>query len=69
MIEDQDHQRASRRADWLIGLATYGSALAGGIGILVALVAAFDGSWDAAGICLIASAIAFGSLANALLRR
>ena len=54
--------------DWLVGLAVYGSALVGIIGLLVGLVALIGGQWEAAGACLIAAAIAFGALANALFR-
>ena len=54
--------------DWLVGLAIHGSALVGTIGLLLGLVAFIGGEWDAAGACLIAAAIAFGALANALFR-
>ena len=56
------------KTDWLVGLAIYGTALVGVISLLVGLVALIGGQWSAAGTCFIASAIAFGALANALFR-
>lgn len=57
------------RIDGFIGAAVYGAVITGFGGILFALVAVLAGNWPAAGIGLAASAIAFGSLANALLRQ
>ena len=57
-----------RSTDWLAGLSIYGGALVGVGGVLGALLAFADGDWQAAGTCLVAAAVAFGALANALFR-
>jgi hypothetical protein len=57
-----------RLLDAIIGLATLGSAIVGVAGFLVALFAFFNGDFTAAGVCLIAAALSFGLLANAVLR-
>jgi hypothetical protein len=49
-------------------LATLGTAVAGSVAFLVAVVATLAGQMQAAGVCFIATAIAFGLLANAVLR-
>jgi hypothetical protein len=54
--------------DTLIGLGTLGSAVIGVVGFVAALIAFFSGDLVGAGVCLIASALAFGLLANAVLR-
>ena len=54
---------------WVVGVATLGSVIAGIIALFASLFAFASGQWQAAGVCLIASAIAFGALANAVLRR
>jgi hypothetical protein len=54
---------------WLIGLATVGAAATGVFALFAALLSFASGQWQAAGVCLIAAALAFGALANALLRR
>lgn len=56
------------KTDWLVGLAVYGSALVGVVSLLLGLVAFIGGRWEAAGPCFVATAIAFGALANALFR-
>jgi len=66
---DVDDVRPARRTSWLIGLATLGSAVAGVFALLAALFAFASVQWEAVGVCLIAAGIAFGALANALLRR
>jgi hypothetical protein len=58
----------TQRAEWLVGLAIYGTAVAGVAALIIALFAFLGGRWDVAGTCLVAAAIAFGALANALLR-
>jgi hypothetical protein len=45
-----------------------GSGITGVASLIVGLVSLFDGDLIAAGVCLIAAALAFGLLANALLR-
>jgi hypothetical protein len=64
-----DDQRAARWTSWLIGLATLGSAVAGVLALIGALLALVSAQWEAAGICLLAAGVAFGALVNALLRR
>jgi hypothetical protein len=53
----------------LPGYAVLGAVLTGVIALLMALAAAGQREWVAAGLCLIASAIAFGHLANAIYRQ
>jgi hypothetical protein len=50
----------------LIGIAAIGGVITGVAGLLAALVSALGGGWMAAGVCLIAAALAFGLLAGAL---
>ncbi len=52
----------------LVGLGAVGGAVIGVVSFLLALVAALGGNLSAAGICLIAAALAFGLLLMALLR-
>lgn len=58
-----------RQTTWLIGLATLGTAITGAFALLAGLFAFLSGQWQPAGVCLIAAGVAFGALANALLRR
>jgi hypothetical protein len=53
----------------LIGLALVGCAFIGIAAFVAALAAFVLGDATGAGVCLIASALAFGLLANALLRK
>jgi hypothetical protein len=57
-----------RWADTVVGLATLGGALSGVAAVVAALVAFLEGEYQAVGLCLVAAALAFGLLANALLR-
>jgi len=57
-----------RQSNWLIGVATVGGIITGLGGLFAAFVAFISGQWQAAGVCLIAAALAFGTLANAALR-
>ena len=59
----------SRRAEGYVGIALYGSVVAGLGGFAVGLFGLFSGNVVGAGMGFAASAIAFGALANALLRR
>lgn len=59
----------TRRAEGYVGIALYGCVVAGLGGFGVALFGLFWGDLIAASIGVAASAIAFGALANALLRR
>lgn len=66
--DDADTRARTRRTNWVVGLATLGTAVAGSVAFLVAVVATLTGQMQAAGVCFIAAAIAFGLLANAVLR-
>ena len=57
-----------KRFNTLIGLAVVGSGITGVAGLVIALFPLFAGDVGAAGLCLIAAALSFGLLANALLR-
>ncbi len=59
----------TRRAEGYVGIALYGCVVAGLGGFGVALFGLFWGQIVASSIAVAASAIAFGALANALLRR
>ena len=52
----------------MIGLATLGCAVTGVAGFLSAIAAFADGEYIAVGVCLVAAALAFGLLANVVLR-
>ncbi|MGB7539654.1 MAG: hypothetical protein WBM17_14025 [Anaerolineales bacterium] len=54
-------------ASSLIGLCAYGSVLAGVLGVLGAVIAFIEGDSTASGIFLIASALAFGLMARAVM--
>ena len=56
-----------KKQDTLVGLAVLGSGITGVASLIVGLVSLFDGDLIAVGVCLIAAALAFGLLANALL--
>jgi hypothetical protein len=56
-----------KRQDTLIGLTIMGSSITGVASLIVGLFSLFDGDLIAVGVCLIAAALAFGLLANALL--
>ena len=61
-------EKDNRRAGAALGWAVYGSIGVGIISVLSAVLYVFaDG--QAAALCLIAGALAFGLLANALLRQ
>lgn len=57
-----------RQLDAIMGLVTLGGAITGVAGFVAALVAFFNGDFAATGVCLIASALSFGLLANAVFR-
>ena len=52
----------------MIGIAVFGGAITGIVGLVVGVGAAMVGEPVAAGIALVAAALAFGMLANAVLR-
>lgn len=51
-----------------IGLVTLGGSVSGVASLVAALFPFFDGDYAGAGMCLLAAAMSFGLLANALLR-
>jgi hypothetical protein len=57
-----------RRAERLAGFVVYAATLAGLAGLAFGFIAVLAGNWPAAGPFFIAAAIAFGALANAILR-
>jgi hypothetical protein len=61
--------RHSIGAPALPGLAVLGAFVTGVCGLLVAVVAVVSGDFVGAGVGLVASALAFGLLANAVFRR
>ena len=60
--------KTKRKVKGFVAAGLYGSVITGVLGWYAALAAFFGGSWPAVGWCLIASALAFGLLANSLLR-
>jgi hypothetical protein len=57
-----------RSGDALVGLAALGCGVTGTVGIVSAVWALVAGEFSAAGLSLAAAALAFGLLANGLLR-
>ena len=64
MVEQEGIMTAAQRR-----LATLGSMIVGVLGIVLALNASLDSQYTGAGVCLAASAAAFGILAYSLPRR
>lgn len=60
-----DRNRTSRR---IAGLAVLGGAVTGILALIGALYPFFNGDYASAGFMLIAAALAFGMLANAIFR-
>lgn len=58
----------NRRTHIVIGASVYGGLLVGVFSLLVAYFAVSTMDWVGAGIALVAGALAFGLLANAVLR-
>ena len=56
------------KAHTVIGLAVYFGFITGIASLAVATFSFFDHEWVAAGICFAAAALAFGLIANAVLR-
>ncbi len=55
-------------SETLVGVSMIGCTAAGVMGIIFALISVFSLDWIGAGICLTASGVSFGLLANAVLR-
>jgi len=64
-----DPQRDTRRVDRLVGLSVYGCALAGCAGLGVAVPSIATAAFSDAASGLLVAAVAFGLLANAVLRK
>lgn len=58
----------NRRTHIVIGASVYGGLLVGLSSLLVAYAAFSNMDWTGAGVSLVAGALAFGLLANAVLR-
>ncbi len=56
------------RITTMVGQSVLAGMVTGFAGLVVATFSFFSGDWIGAGVCLVASAVAFGFLANALLR-
>ena len=56
------------RAEQVTGIAVIASLITGLAGLIGALFAFFNFNWIGVGVCLIAAALAFGLVANAVLR-
>ena len=61
-------EKRHRKFDAVLGLVVIGSLVTGFAGLIAALLAFSSYNWIGIGICLGAAALAFGLLANALLR-
>lgn len=57
-----------KQAQQIIGITTVALVLTGVISLIFGLVAAGNSDWVGAGVCLIASALSFGLLLNAVLK-
>jgi len=67
--DESDAVARTRQTSWIVGLATVGTSTTGVIAFLVGVFATLSGELEAGGVCFAAAAIAFGALANAVLRR
>ena len=56
------------RSTTLMGLTALGALVTGALALITALFPFLEGEFAAAGLCLIAAALSFGLLANAVLR-
>lgn len=68
MTARPSNPRAPDRVHSLVGASTIACVLVGVVGLGAAVVAWGDNDWQGGGLCLLASAVAFGLLLNALLR-
>ena len=57
-----------KRIDFLTSAACFGSVLTGILGIIAAIISVFSANFQAAGVSILGAGLAFGLLANALLR-
>jgi hypothetical protein len=68
-MEQAIDETRREHTNWLVGFATIGPVVVGGLALLAALFAFVSFQWEGVGFCLLAAALAFGQLANAVLRR
>ena len=59
----------ARSGQRVAGLSVSGALVAGAVGLVGALVGTLSGNFIGGGVFLLASAVAFGALANAIYRR
>jgi len=63
-----EKQEPARRAERLAGFVVYAATVTGMASLAFGFIAVLSGNWVASGPFFIAAAIAFGALANAILR-
>ena len=68
-MEDNDRDSAVRSGTAAAGLGVIGALLTGFVGIVGSLLATLKAEFIGGGIYLLAAALAFGLLANAVFRR
>lgn len=61
-------ERNRERFNTVLGIVVFAGLVTGALGLVGALVAALFRESAAAGLCLVAAALAFGLTANAILR-
>ena len=67
-MTNPDKLEPQRGAERLAGFVVYASTLVGMAALAVGVILVVSGNWQSAGTFFIAAAIAFGALANAILR-
>lgn len=60
--------KSSRSLGFVIGLSAFGGGITGLVAFVAGLYMLFSGRLDAAGLSMIAAALSFGLIANAVLR-
>jgi len=68
-MEQSDHDSANRSSPALPGLAVVGALVTGAGSLFGAFVATGNGDFAGGGLFLVAAAVAFGLLCNAVYRR
>ncbi len=61
-------EKKSNKFEVILGIVVIAGMITGFVGLLAAVFAFFSADWAGVGVCLGAAALAFGLLANALLR-
>jgi hypothetical protein len=67
-MAEPEKQTPLKKAERLAGFVVYAATLAGLSGLVFGFIAILSHNWGAAGPLFIAAAVAFGLLANAILR-